>query len=353
MCALLAMVLFVPSAQAQRVGFGENIEAPDSQNEVGLPVQTDDEMCEELLADESFDGIADCFLSKATIDFVAGTIMIEGAICDSPDVFIGVQGGDVVELNVLDSGANFVLADLDGMTGPATCIVIVDCPCEICSMDVTIGAQGPTGPVGPQGPAGQAGPPGPPGPPGPTGPMGPTGPAGKSGKGGKGAGIPLPQACPTGQYVYGFDAGGNILCSTPAGGGDGGGDGGDGGAATCPCYDSSDVEGVGIDFEAQVLVNGSAILVGCLDLLPDAIQLKGTRDGADTSEWTNNSVRAPVLPTNQCYHIDALYGLDLGQSGITNAEVDACLDVIAGSAMYSLNSCPAGDGPGTGSFSVK
>jgi len=344
MCALLAMVLLVPSAQAQRVGFGENIEPEDSGNEVGLPIQTDDEICDELLADESFDGIADCFLSKATIDFVGGTIMIEGAICDSPQVFIGVQGGDVMELNVLDSGANFVLADLAGMTGPATCIVIVDCPCEICSMDVTIGAQGPTGPPGPQGIQGKIGPPGPPGPTGATGPQGPTGPPGKSGKGGKGAGIPLPQACPAGQYVYGFDDGGNILCSTPAGGGDGGGDGG---AATCPCYDSSDTMGVGIDFDAQVLLNGETITVSCLDLLPDAIQLKGTRQGTDATEWTCNAAVAGVTTTTQCYLVDLLYGLDLGQSNISPDEFDACMAVIAGSSMFSMNGCPAaGDGPG-------
>ena len=349
LCALLAMALFVPSAQAQRVGFGEAIPAEDANNEVGLPIMTDDEMCEELLADETFDGIADCFLAKATIDFVGGTIMIEGTICDSPDVFIGVEGGDVVELNVLDSGDNFVLADLGGMTGPATCIVIVECPCEICSMDVTIGAQGPTGPVGPQGIQGKVGPPGPPGPTGATGPMGPTGPPGKGGKG-KGSAIPLPQACPDGQYVYGFDANGNILCDTPAGGGgDGGGDGG--GVAECPCYDDTDIQGQGIDWDAQVLLNGETIVVDCLDALPDAIQLKGTRTGTDTTEWTNNAVYAPLLPTNQCYHEDFLYGLSLGQSGITNEEVAACLDVIAVSTMYSLNACPAaGDGPGDGTL---
>jgi hypothetical protein len=345
LCALLAMVLVVPSAQAQRVGFGENIEEPDMNTVIGLPVQTDDERCEELLADETFDGIADCFLAKATIDFVAGTMLIEGTICDSPHVYIGVEGGDVVELNVLDSNDAFALVDLAGMSGPATCIVIVECPCEICSMDLTIGTQGPTGPTGPVGPMGPQGPPGPAGPPGPTGPTGPTGPPGKSGKGGKGAGIPLPQTCPPGEFVYGFDEGGNILCAVPAGGGDGGGDGG--GTATCPCYDDTDIMGQGIDWEAQVLLDGSAVLVSCLDMLPDAIQLKGTRNGADTSEWTNNAVYYPILSQNQCYHVDLLYGLNLGQGGITDDETAACMVVIAGSQMYSLNNCPAGgDGPG-------
>ena len=351
-CALLAMVLFVPSAQAQRVGFGENIEAPDSQNEVGLPVGTDDEMCEELLADETFDGIADCFLAKATIDFVSGTIMIEGTICDAPDVFIGVEGGEVVELNVLDSGENFVLADLAGMTGPATCIVIVDCPCEVCSMDVTIGTQGPTGPVGPQGVQGKVGPPGPPGPTGPEGPVGPTGPAGKGGKG-KGAGIPLPQTCPAGEYVYGFDDDGNILCSTPAGGGDGGGDGG--GTAECPCFDDSDIEGQGIDWDVQVLVDGGDpdYVFGCLDSLPNALQLRGTRTlVADGAGYVTNAVFAPMLDQDQCLLRDETYGLDIWMPGITPAEVQACIDVSLASSMYLTNNCPAaGDGPGSGSFS--
>ena len=317
LCALLAMALFVPSAQAQRVGFGESVDAPDANNEVGIPIYTDDELCEELLADETFDGIADCFLSKATIDFVAGTILIEGTICDSPDVFIGVEGGDVAELNVLDSGEDFLLADLGGMTGPATCIVIVDCPCEICSMDVTIGTQGPTGPTGPQGVQGKVGPPGPPGPTGPTGPVGPTGPPGKSTKNGpKGGGIPLPQACDAGEYVYGFNEAGEMM-------------------------------GVGIDWDVQVLLDGEVELVDCLDLLPDAVQLQGTRTGTDATLWRNNAAFQGVTSTNQCYHIDDLYGLDLGQGGIEPDQVDACLEVIAGSVMYATNNCPAaGDGPG-------
>jgi hypothetical protein len=341
------MVLFVPSAQAQRVNEGLAIETPDSQIEVGLPVQTDDELCEDILADESFDGIADCFLSKATIDFVAGTIMIEGTICDSPDVFIGVQGGDVLELTVLDSGDNFVLADLAGMTGPATCIVIVDCPCEICSMDVTIGAQGPTGPVGPQGVQGKVGPPGPPGPTGPTGPQGPTGPPGKNGSGkGKGAGIPLPQACPDGQYVYGFNADGEILCSTPAGGGDGG----DGGGLPCTCYDGSDVQGIGIDFDVQVLLEAGDpdYVAGCFDGLPDALQLRGSRSlAADGAGWVANAVRAPILPSSQCLFRDETYAINNGLSGIDDTEVDECLAILEASVMFATNGCPAaGDGPG-------
>ena len=355
LCALLAMALFVPSAQAQRVGFSENVELPGTETEVGIPVYTDDEMCEELLADETFDGIADCFMAKATIDFVAGTMLIEGTICDDPDAFIGVEGGEVVELTVLDSGEDFLLADLAGMTGPATCIVIVDCPCEICSMDVTIGTQGPTGPVGPQGEQGKVGPPGPPGPTGPPGATGPTGPAGKSGKGGKGGGIPLPQTCPTGQFVFGFDSEGNILCATPTGGGDGGGDGGDGGQpAVCPCFDDSDVEGVGIDWQAQVLFDGDVdFSLSCADLMPFAVQLRGSRDaaGADGNGWRANAgfdaANGGPFTFSQCWLFDELYALDLAATSITNDEVDACLAVQIESQFFILNACPAaGDGPG-------
>ena len=133
-----------------------------------------------------------------------------------------------------------------------------------------------------------------------------------------------------------------------------GGDGGDGGGtATCPCYDESDVMGQGIDWDVQVLLDGSGNVIDCLDMLPDALQLQGTRDGTDASEWTNNAVFAPILPSNQCYHIVATYGLDLGQGGITNDEVDACIDVIRASVFYATNNCPAaGDGPGTGTFAA-
>jgi hypothetical protein len=353
-CALLAMVLVVPSAQAQRMEIGGIVEDPDANIIIGLPVMTDDEECEELLADEMFDGIADCFLANATIDYVAGTIMIEGTICDAPVVWLGAPGGDAVELNVLDSGEDFLLADLGGFAGPATAVVIVECPCEICSMDVTFGAQGPTGPQGEQGKIGPPGPPGPTGPMGPEGPTGPTGPPGKGTKNGKSCPIDLPQECPPGEYVYGFDADGNILCATPQGTGDGG-DGGDGGGtAECPCYDDSDVMGVGIDWDAQNLIDGSAVIVDCLDMLPDAIQLKGTRDGTDGTEWTNNAVFAPILSQNQCYHVDLLYGLDLGQAGISDEETQACMDVIAVSVMYAMNACPsAGDGPGSADLAVQ
>lgn len=53
---------------------------------VDPPAGGDDELCDELLADESFDGIASCFLAKATVDFLAGTLLIEGTICDAPNV---------------------------------------------------------------------------------------------------------------------------------------------------------------------------------------------------------------------------------------------------------------------------
>ena len=359
LCALLAMALFVPSAQAQRVGFSENVELPGTDMEVGLPVYTDDETCEELLADEDFDGIADCFLSKATIDFVAGTILIEGTICESPEVYIGIEGGEVLELTVLDSGEDFLLADLAGMTGPATCIVIVDCPCEVCSMDVTIGTQGPTGPVGPQGEQGKVGPPGPPGPPGPTGPTGATGPAGKSGKGGKGGGIPLPQTCPSGEFVFGFNDEGEILCATPAGGGDGG-DGGDGGQpAVCPCFDDSAIEGQGIDWDVQQLFAGDPVFpLGCAtSFIPFAYQLSGSREatGASGNGWRGNAgfdaAGGGPFTFNQCWLEDEFYGISLPLTQISNEEVDACITVLLESEFYALHDCPPeGDNPFTGGY---
>ena len=345
MCALVALVLVVPSAQAQRVGLGDNFETPDMNQVIGLPVQTDDEECEELLGDEAFDGIADCYLAKATVDFASGTILLEGTICENPKLFIGVPGGDTLELDILDSGEDFILAHLGGNLGPATCVFLLDCPCEICTIDVTLGTQGPTGPQGPQG---KIGPPGPPGPTGATGPQGLTGPTGPAGKGkGKGGGVPYPQQCPDGEFVFGFDDEGAVMCAVPAGGEPDGGDGG--GAASCPCFDESDVQGVGIDWMPQVLADG--VCLG--DLLPDALQLSGTRsgDGNPGQDWTANGVLAPILPVNQCFFVDALWAIDNTTGGITNEEVLACIDVMLASQFLALNNCPAaGDGPGEGSF---
>ena len=86
-------------------------------------------------------------------------------------------------------------------------------PCAI-EFVVTVGAVGPTGPTGPTGATGPIGPIGPTGPTGLTGPIGPTGAEGPQGIPGS---MSLGgQTCPTGGFVTGFDAIGNIICSVAA-----------------------------------------------------------------------------------------------------------------------------------------
>jgi hypothetical protein len=70
--------------------------------------------------------------------------------------------------------------------------------------DLTIGA------VGPQGPIGETGPQGPKGDTGEQGPIGETGPQGLPGNLGLAG-----QQCPSGVFVNGFDASGNIICGNP------------------------------------------------------------------------------------------------------------------------------------------
>lgn len=349
---LFVLAIAAPAAQAQMADFSSTEEPPGTNSIIGLPIITDDEMCEELLDDETFDGEANCFLSKATIDFDLNTITLDGVICNNPRVYLGVAGGELEELLINVSDDSSVTAQLGANTGPATCIAILECPCEICTLDVTIGAQGPTGPQGPIGPTGPQGPAGPPGADGAAGPAGPPGPPGPPGKGGKGkgSGIPLPQSCPAGQFVTGFDASGNIICDTPTGGGTGG-TGGDPNAV-CPCYDDSDVQGVGVDFMCQALPDAA-----CIDLLPDAVQLGGSRDGSGpgdgtgAQDWVGNAVLAPILAVNQCFLVDNLFGLDLSQQNITDDEVFACNDLLVASCMFTTNACPppSGDGP-SGNF---
>jgi hypothetical protein len=79
-----------------------------------------------------------------------------------------------------------------------------------------------------------------------------------------------------------------------------------------------------------------------MDLLPDAIQLEGSRDGSGSGlqAWIVNAAHAPITPSNQCFFIDNLNGIDNSTAPITADEVDACIEIILGSQMFALNSCP-------------
>jgi hypothetical protein len=337
---LFALLLAVPAVQAQDMGMGQSVDDRDVNAVISLPVGGDDEACDDAVeADEAGDATLDCWLAYAQVDLAAGLLWLSGSFCDTPNVYLGEPGGDFGQLVLVTSDGASITAEFPA-GGPATCVVAVECPCEVCIMDLTIGTQGPTGPQGPQGPAGADGAQGPPGPPGPTGATGATGPTGPPGKGTKGGGIPLPQSCPEGESVTGFTADGIITCT---------GDGGTGGTATCPCYDDSDIQGQGVDFMAQVLPDAD-----CLDLLASgAIQLSGSRDGsgAATQEWTTNAAPAGVTATNQCYFIDAAFGIDNGMGSIQADEVTACLDILLASQFYSLNNCPPpAPAPGGGAF---
>jgi hypothetical protein len=135
------------------------------------------------------------------------------------------------------------------------------------------------------------------GPPGPTGEQGPTGPTG-----------------PTGP---------------PGGGG-----------AVCPCFDDSEIQGIGIDFMTQAFPDAA-----CLDLLPDAIQLAGSRDGSgsgagDPQAWIANVARPPELPQSQCLLVDNLYAINNPAPLITDEEFAACMEILLNSAMFTVNNCP-------------
>ncbi len=140
-------------------------------------------------------GCRDWAITHAVADLESdpATLRLEGAeLCPQPAVFIGVDGGDLEQLAVLDSGESFVTVAL-GADPSGTSVVMVECPDALKLIDVTLGTVGPAGPrgeagergpagpagaPGPQGEPGQPGSPGSPGPPGPQGEPGPAGPAG-------------------------------------------------------------------------------------------------------------------------------------------------------------------------------
>ena len=133
-------------------------------------------------------------------------MLLEGEFCESPIVRAGQTGGQFEELNVLDSGADFILVAADNVSDLQTCVVKVECPCETCTMEVTLGElTGPPGPTGPTGPPGETGPTGPTGPHGVDGATGATGPPGETGP--PGAMGPTGPVGPTGSIEGGCGPG--------------------------------------------------------------------------------------------------------------------------------------------------
>jgi hypothetical protein len=152
----LAVVLGVAVSAQERSALNHDGRWPVGQKTIDLPGDDDDEGCDGPTSDDESDDTPDCFISKAVVDASEPpTLTLEGQFCDEPAVFVGAEGGVLHQLFVVGSGDSFIQADLSPWNDPATRIVVVDCPCGDCAMDVTIGAQGPTGPPGPTGPAGE------------------------------------------------------------------------------------------------------------------------------------------------------------------------------------------------------
>ena len=95
---------------------------------------------------------AQSLIFKIQLDLNAQTLLATGTnLGPNPTVFMGNAAGSVDQLNVTNSGANFVIADLL-TTDPGTYVVLVVNGASVGFADVTIGPVGPEGPPGPPGP---------------------------------------------------------------------------------------------------------------------------------------------------------------------------------------------------------
>ena len=102
---------------------------------------------------------------------------------------------------------------------------------------------------------------------------------------------------------------------------------------TCPCFDASDVEGVGIDFMAEVLNSPT-----CIDSFPDQVILFGDRPGdGDSQLWDAEAFPDPIV--QECILTDEEFGISEFESNLTDAEHQACQQIIRNSEMWELN-CP-------------
>ena len=277
--------------------------------------------------DELPDGILDCRITKTTVDVATNTLLVEGSFCEAPPVLLGTAGGSMEPLTVLDSGEEFILADLDGHATSSTRLVLIECPCETCTIDVTLGTPGPTGPLGPTGPMGPSGHTGPQGPPGATGGQGHVGPTGPIGE--PGPQFWLPQECPDGEYIAGFWYAGfegitvHPICATLAEIQPGAG---------CLCFNDSSVPGRGIDYMPELLTPSN-----CWGNAISSLTLNG---GRSSGAFWKASVSSSLHYGPFCEFQDTSIGVNKFIFPLTTAQWQNCLQVMLDSEMFALNDCP-------------
>jgi hypothetical protein len=213
-CAFLSVALSVPVHAAglpvvisATVNYSQNTLTITGQNFGGSPTVTLDSMTFPTMSSSSSQIVADFPNSIPPSKFTPGTYFLTIAFNNQlPTIF------------TVDIGANGSQGP-QGAQGPAG-------PQGQQGSPGPAGAAGPAGSMGPPGPTGQQGPTGPAGPQGPAGAMGATGATGATGAQGP-AGPQGPQgpqgtagnltlaglSCPSGQFLVGFDAQGNLSCS--------------------------------------------------------------------------------------------------------------------------------------------
>ena len=186
-------------------------------------------------------------IQSTSVDTTRGAIVINGQGFGSrPSIVLGATRFPTLAATGTQVVAGFP-ADLplSSLTPGTYFLVMTFASQPALVFTVTVGSGGLPGPMGPAGPAGATGPAGPVGLAGPAGAVGPAGPQGQAGvtgpQGPRGeAGAPGPAgpqgpqgpaaalagfACPTGQFVKGFDASGAPVCTASGDGGSGGGGG--------------------------------------------------------------------------------------------------------------------------------
>jgi hypothetical protein len=100
-----------------------------------------------------------CRLVRAVADLEGPipAMTLEGSFCANPEVFIGGAGGELNRTLIFAAAPDFIVVDLTGHADRASSVVLVECPCASCALDVTIGVIGPVGPTGPTGATGVTG----------------------------------------------------------------------------------------------------------------------------------------------------------------------------------------------------
>jgi hypothetical protein len=103
----------------------------------------------------------------------------------------------------------------------------------------------------------------------------------------------------------------------------------------CPCFDASEVQGMGIDDDIETFINSSCVNQ---PTPPIHLELFGARETSD--QWEARVGMLLSSPTGYCQFGDGKAGFMYTDLQLNADQLEACIDIMINSQMFKQNNCP-------------